>query len=76
MPTYEWINKETGEVTSNYMAISALDKYKEEHPELERYFGNQNINTVYGKPKQADGFKQVMQKIQSAHPAANLSRFT
>ena len=76
MPTYEWINKETGEIKSNYMSIAALDKYKEEHPELERYFGNQNVATVYGKPKQSDGFKQVMQKIQSAHPGANLSRFT
>ena len=73
MPTYEWINKETGEITSNYMSIAALDKYKEEHPELERYFGNQNVATVYGKPKQSDGFKQVMQKIQSAHPGANLT---
>lgn len=76
MPTYEFINKETGEIVSEYMSISQLDKYKEEHPELERYFGNQNVATVYGKPVQSDGFKSVMQKIQKAHPGANLSRFT
>tara|TARA_B100002019_G_scaffold288635_1_gene302623 strand:+ start:8776 stop:9006 length:231 start_codon:yes stop_codon:yes gene_type:complete len=76
MPTYEWINKETGEITTNFMKIADLDKYKEEHPELERYLGNQTNGTIYGKPKQSEGFKNVMQKIQKNHPAANLSRFT
>lgn len=76
MPTYDFINKETGEITTEFMSIHDLDKYKEDHPELERYFGNQNVATVYGKPKQSDGFKSVMQKIQKAHPGANLSRFT
>lgn len=77
MPSYDFRNKETGEILENVvMSIHDLDKYKEEHPELERYFGNQNVATVYAKPKQSDGFKSVMQKIQSAHPGANLSRYT
>ena len=52
------------------------DRYKDEHPELERYFGNQVPHHMYGKPKQSDGFKDVMSKIQDSHPRANLSRFT
>ena len=76
MPTYDFINKESGEITTEFMSINDLDKYKEDHPELERYFGNQLNGTVYGKPQQSDGFKSVMQKIQKAHPGANLSRFT
>ena len=75
MPTYDFINKETGEITEEVMSIHDLDKYKEEHPELDRYFGNQVPKPMYGKPKQSDGFKDVMSKIQSAHPKANLSRF-
>jgi len=76
MPTYDFINKETGEITEVVLSIKDLDKYKEEHPELDRYFGNQVTSAVYGKPKQSDGFKSVMQKIQNAHPGANLSRYT
>ena len=76
MPTYDFRNKETGEIITEVMSIHELDKYKEEHPELERYFGNQHVATVYPNPKQSDGFKSVMQKIQSAHPGANLSRYT
>lgn len=76
MPTYEFRNKETGEITEVRMSIHDLDKYKDQHPELERYLGNQTNGTVYGKPKQSDGFKDVMSKIQKAHPGANLSRYT
>jgi hypothetical protein len=76
MPTYDFINKETGEITEVVLSIKDLDKYKEEHPELDRYFGNQVTSAVYGNPKQSDGFKSVMQKIQKAHPGANLSRYT
>lgn len=76
MPTYDFKNKETGEIITEVMSIHDLDKYKEEHPELERYFGNQNVCATYGTPKQSDGFREVMSKVQKAHPGANLSRFT
>ena len=76
MPRYDFINKETGEITEVSMSFTKLDKYKEEHPELDRYFRNQTLKTTYGLPKQSDGFKDVMSKIQNAHPKANLSRYT
>jgi hypothetical protein len=77
MPTYDFRNKETGEIIENVvMSIHDLDKYKEEHPELERYFGNQSVVATYGQPVASEGFKEVMSKVQRAHPGANLSRFT
>ena len=76
MPTYDFINTETGEVTEHRMSMTKLDEFKEEHPELERYFGNQNTSATYGKPKSDDGFKEVMSKVQQHHPRANLSRYT
>ena len=76
MPTYDFINKETGEITEIAMSMTKLDQYKEEHPELERYFVNHATSATYGKPKSSDGFKEVMSKVQEAHPLANLSRFT
>tara|TARA_B100001250_G_scaffold200320_1_gene171754 strand:- start:110 stop:340 length:231 start_codon:yes stop_codon:yes gene_type:complete len=76
MPRYDFINKKTGEITELTMSMTALDKYKEDNPDMERYFGNQRTDAIYGKPKSSDGFKEVMSKVQSAHPLANLSRFT
>jgi hypothetical protein len=75
MPSYDFKNKDTGEIITTMMPISDLDKYKEEHPELERYFGNQNVTATYGAPVASEGFKEVMSKVQRAHPGANLSRF-
>ena len=76
MPTYDFINKKTGEITELTMSMTALDKYKEDNPDMERYFGNLATSAVQGTPKQSDGFKEVMSKVQKAHPTANLSRFT
>ena len=76
MPSYDFKNKKTGEIIEVRMSMNDLDKYKEDNPDMERYFGNQAPATMYGKPKQSDGFKEVMQKIQSEHPAANLSNYT
>ena len=35
MPNYDFRNKETGEIIEVSMSMTALDKYKEEHPELD-----------------------------------------
>ena len=76
MPRYDFINKKTGEVIELTMSMTALDKYKEDNPDMERYFGNQYTDAIYGNPKMDDGFKEVMSKVQEQHPRANLSRFT
>ena len=72
------LGRKTGHEDKIYSDFSGskLDEFKEEHPELERYFGNQATSATYGKPKSSDGFKEVMSKVQEAHPLANLSRFT
>ena len=57
MPNYDFRNKETGEIIEVSMSMTALDKYKEEPPELESYFGNQIPHHLYGNPKHSDGFK-------------------
>ena len=61
MPSYDFKNKETGEIIELKMSMAELDKYKDEHPEMERYFGNQAPATMYGKPKQSDGLKETYQ---------------
>ena len=36
MPTYDFMNKETGEITEHVMRISELDAFKEANPHLEQ----------------------------------------
>lgn len=37
MPTYQFKNTETGEITEKIMSISAMEEYKKENPHMQSY---------------------------------------
>ena len=76
MPTYPVINKKTGEKQTLHMTMKEYCDWKDENPEWDKDWSEGVAGTTYGQPKQSDGFKEVMSKVQKAHPRANLSRFT
>tara|TARA_B100002019_G_scaffold256081_1_gene239207 strand:+ start:647 stop:877 length:231 start_codon:yes stop_codon:yes gene_type:complete len=76
MPTYDVINKVTGEKKQFSMTMKEYGEWKEANPDWDKDWQAGVAGTTYGKPKQSDGFKEVMSKIQSEHPGANLSRYT
>lgn len=68
MPTYCFRNRETGEESEAFMTISALEKYKNEHPELDIIIGTTNIvSGTNTKPDQ--GFRDVLKEIKKKHDA-------
>ena len=76
MPTYPVINKDTGETKELSMTMVEYDTWRKENPEWDKDWMAGVASEMYGKPKMEDGFKEVMSKVQSAHPLANLSRYT
>lgn len=76
MPTYPVRHKETGETKELYMSMTEYDQWKKDNPEWDKNWVAGVGGTIYGDPKQSQGFKEVMQKVQDAHPNANLSRYT
>ena len=76
MPTYPVINKTTGEKKTLHMTMKEYCAWKDENPDWDKDWMEGVAGTTYVKPKQSDGFKEVMSKVQKAHPRANLSRFT
>jgi hypothetical protein len=76
MPTYPVRHKETGETKELYMSMTEYDQWKKDNPEWDKNWVAGVGGTIYGEPKQSQGFKEVMQKVQAAHPNANLSRYT
>lgn len=76
MPTYNVVNKETGEKKEFHMTMVEYTKWREDNPEWDKDWQAGVAGTTYGKPKQSDGFKEVMSKVQAAHPKANLSQYT
>lgn len=53
MPTYNFQNKQTGEVTEVSLRISELDKYKEDNPDLEQ--------VILSAPQMTSGHKTARQ---------------
>lgn len=43
MPTYDFINKETGQIEEYLMSYTKLEEFKEQNPHLERYFSPENL---------------------------------
>ena len=56
--------------------MKEYETWRAENPDWDKDWMEGVGGVTYGKPKQSDGFKEVMSKVQSAHPRANLSRFT
>ena len=76
MPTYPVINNKTGETKELSMSISSYDEWRKDNPDWDKDWSKGTGGVTYGDPKQSDGFKEVMSKVQEKHPRANLSRFS
>jgi len=80
MPTYNFRNKETGEITEEFMSISAREEYLKENVHLESYmehppqfnYSGQGFRSVTDRTDNT--FKEVLQKISEHHPASALAQ--
>ena len=75
MPTYEFINKQTGVIEEHFMSISALDEFKEANPHLERTMTKAPaIAGDHISIRKDTGFKEVLQKIHERTPGSQLDK--
>jgi hypothetical protein len=51
MPTYDFKNKETGEISEHRMSYTVLDQFKKDNPHLEQYHSAENL------PRFGDGIR-------------------
>tara|TARA_B100001057_G_C22590095_1_gene848607 strand:- start:96 stop:344 length:249 start_codon:yes stop_codon:yes gene_type:complete len=72
MPSYDFENKETGEVEEHMMSYTKLDQFKQDNPHLKQvilsapsidYDGGTSV-----LKKAGDGWKEVQDKIKSGLP--------
>ena len=78
MPTYEFKNKETGEVVEHVMKISELDEFKANNPHLERYItGSPGLSDParLGITKPASGFRDLLKNIKKKHRGSRVNDF-
>jgi hypothetical protein len=76
MPTYNFLNIETGEEFEAFMKISEREEYLKTNPNIQSVITAPAIVTGVSTSKQnrvPDGFKEVLSKISEAHPASDLA---
>jgi len=74
MPTYNFRNIETNEVTSEFMKMNELDEFKEKNKNLEVIIFPSNLgdSVRLGIRKIDTGFREVLHKIADNNPKSDL----
>lgn len=76
MPTYEFLDTDTGEEFEAFMSISAREEYLKENPHIQplvtapAIVSGISTSTTNRVP---DGFKEVLSKVAEAHPASEVA---
>ena len=76
MPTYKFLNKDTGEEFEDFMSISALDQYLEENPNITQLVnGAPLVHSGRGLGKPEQGFRDLLKDIKKKN-TRGISRST
>jgi hypothetical protein len=68
MPTYNFINNDTGEEFSEFMSISALDQYIKDNPNVTQLVsGAPLIHSGRGLGKPDQGFRDLLKDMKKKH---------
>jgi len=71
MPTYDFVNNETGEEFEEFMSISAREQYLKDNPHIQQIVGaTATVGGVSITGKIPDGFKEVLSKVAESHSAS------
>jgi hypothetical protein len=77
MPSYDFKNKDTGEVFGRFMKIAEKEQYLIDNPQLEQALLSAPAFTGdHIVLKKDTGFKEVLQKIHEKTPGSNLNNFS
>jgi len=73
MPTYDFENTKTGEVTTEMMSIAELDDFKAKNPHMKQLITRVNISSGVvgvGSMRNDNGWREMQSRIAEAHPAS------
>jgi hypothetical protein len=73
MPTYRFLNKETGEEFDDFISISRKEELLKLNPHIEQIIEAPAIVSASYTNKVPDGFKEVLSKVADAHPDSALA---
>ena len=75
MPTYDFVNNETGEEYEMFMSMSEREKYLQDNPHIQQVIGaTATVGGVSITGKVPDGFKEVLSKVSENHKSSAVAR--
>lgn len=78
MPTYDFRNKQTGEITERIMSISERTQYLADNPHIEQVLlSAPQVNAdPIGRNQHGKAFKEVLNKIHSGTAGSTMNHTT
>ena len=74
MPTYKFLNNETGEEFEDFMSISALDQYLKDNPNIVQLVnGAPLIHSGRGLQKPDNGFREILREVKKKNSKDTLN---
>lgn len=68
MPTYKFLNNDTGEEHQDFMSISALDQYLKDNPNITQLVnGAPLIHSGRGMAKPDQGFRDLLKNMKDSN---------
>ena len=75
MPSYDFLNTETGVLEEHFMSYKDLDEFKRNNPHLLQQITAPQIIGGHGDRVKTDaGFKEVLARIGEGHPGSKLNQ--
>jgi hypothetical protein len=76
MPSYDFLNTETGEVEELFMSFTKLDEFKKNNPHMKQQVSAPNIvgGTISVHENKDGGFNDMMQRIGDANPGSQVAK--
>jgi hypothetical protein len=74
MPTYDFLNTETGEVEERFMSLSQREQFLKDNPHIQQMIGaTATVSGVSITGKIPDGFKEVLAKVSENHKQSSVA---
>ena len=74
MPTYDFVNINTGEEFEEFMSMAAREQYLKDNPHIQQMLGaTSTVSGVSITGKVPDGFKEVLAKVSENHKQSSVA---
>ena len=74
MPTYDFLNTETGEIEELFLSLSQREQFLKDNPHIQQMIGaTATVSGVSITGKIPDGFKEVLAKVSENHKQSSVA---